>query len=89
MNTIIWMLAGGILGLAGYSFLRLNAQRGPMVSIVLGALGGFIGGKMIAPMFTAGAAVPGDFSISALAFAAIVAVAFLAVSNLVQNRWGV
>lgn len=89
MNTFICMLAGGLLGLLGHSFLRLNVERGKMVSIVIGSLGGFIGGKMIAPMFTAAAAIPGDFSMSALIFAGVVAAAFLAVGNLVQNRWGV
>jgi hypothetical protein len=60
-----------------------------MVSIVIGALGGFIGGKMIAPMFTAVALAPGDFSAPALLYAAAVAAAFLAVGNLVYRRWGV
>lgn len=88
MNIFMWMLAGGILGWAGFSFLRINEGRGKMVSIVIGAIGGFIGGKLIAPMLTA-AVVPGDFSISTLLVAATVAIVFLAVGNLVHNRWGV
>jgi uncharacterized membrane protein YeaQ/YmgE (transglycosylase-associated protein family) len=89
MNILIWMLTGGVVGWAGYSFLGYNEQRGMMVSIVIGTLGGFFGGNMIAPMFTAAAAVPGDFSSLALLFAAAAAAAFLAVGNLVYNRWGV
>lgn len=89
MNIAMWMLAGSILGWLGYSFLAFNEKRGMAVSIVIGAMGGFIGGKMIAPMFTAAAAVPGDFSLPALFFAAAVAAAFLAVGNLVSSRWGV
>jgi hypothetical protein len=58
------------------------------MSIIVGALGGFFGGKMIAPMFTA-PAVPGELSIAALLFAAALAVAFLGVGNLVEHRWGV
>jgi hypothetical protein len=60
-----------------------------IVSIIIGALGGLAGGKLIAPMFTAAEAVPGDFSFSALLFAGAVAAAFLAVGNLVHDRWGV
>jgi uncharacterized membrane protein YeaQ/YmgE (transglycosylase-associated protein family) len=88
MNIAIWMLAGAILGWVGYSFLGFNEARGKLVSIIIGAVGGFFGGQMVAPMFTA-AAVPSDFSLSALFFAAAVAAAFLALGNLVHRRWGV
>ena len=86
MNIVLWMLAGGILGWVGYSFLGFNEGRGKMVSIIIGAAGGIFGGKLIAPMFTAAAVVPGDFSASALFFAAALAAAFLAAGNLVYNR---
>jgi uncharacterized membrane protein YeaQ/YmgE (transglycosylase-associated protein family) len=89
MNIVIWMLAGGILGWAGFSFLDFNEWRGLKVSIAIGAAGGFFGGQMIAPMFTSAAAVPGDFSSSALLFAVALAAAFLAAGNLVYHRWGV
>ncbi len=89
MNVVMWMLAGGILGWVGYKFLDFNEGRGMIVSIIIGAVGGFFGGKIIAPMFTAAAAVPADFSASALFFAAAVAAAFLAAGNLIHNRWGV
>lgn len=88
MNVVMSMLAGGILGWVGYSFLGFNEARGRMVSIVIGALGGFFGGQMVAPMFTA-AAAPGDFSLSAMLFAAAFAAAFLAAGNLAHSRWGV
>lgn len=89
MNIVIWMLAGGALGWIGYSFLGFNEGRGKVVSIVIGGVGGIVGGKLIAPMFSSAAPVAGDFSVMALFFAAAVAAAFLAVGNLVHNRWGV
>jgi uncharacterized membrane protein YeaQ/YmgE (transglycosylase-associated protein family) len=88
MNIAIWILAGGILGWVGYAFLGFNAERAKMVPVLIGAAGGFFGGKVVAPLFTA-VAVPVDFSMAALVFAAIVAAAFLAASNFVYNRWGV
>jgi len=88
MNIVMSMLAGAILGWAGYSFLGFNEARGKMVSIVIGTVGGFLGGQMVAPMFTV-EPVAGDLSLSALFFAAGVAAAFLALGNLVYNRWGV
>jgi len=88
MNIAIWILAGGVLGWIGYAFLGYNADRAKVVTILIGAAGGFFGGKVIAPLFTA-VAVPADFSIAALVFAAIVAAAFLAASDFAYDRWGV
>jgi len=89
MNFVMWILAGGILGWVGYAYLGFNRERSLIVSIIVGTFGGLVGGRLIAPMFTAAAAVPGDFSVMALFFAAAVAAAFLAAGNLVYNRWGV
>ena len=88
MNIAMWILAGGILGWVGYAFLGFNAERAKMVPILIGAVGGFFGGKVIAPMFTA-VAVPVGFSMVALLFAAVMAAAFLAAGNFLYNRWGV
>jgi len=88
MNIAIWILAGGILGWVGYAFLGYNADRAKLVPILIGAAGGFFGGKVVAPMFT-DVAVPVNFSMAALVFAAIVAALFLALGNFLYNRWGV
>ena len=89
MSIVMWLLAGGAVGWAAFAYLRFNQQRGPIVSIIIGAAGGIVGGKIIAPMFTTAAAAPGDFSLSALVFAAAIAAAFIAAGNLVYNQWGV
>lgn len=88
MNIAIWILAGGILGWVGYAFLGFNAERAKVVPMLIGAAGGFFGGKVIAPLFTAGA-VPVNFSMVALFFAVAIAAAFLAAGNFLYNRWGV
>jgi uncharacterized membrane protein YeaQ/YmgE (transglycosylase-associated protein family) len=89
MDIVLWLLAGGILGWAGLTYLKFNEERGLVVSVLIGAAGGFIGGKMIAPMFLAAAVPPAAFSMPALLFAAAVAGGFLYVGNLVSDRWGV
>lgn len=89
MNIVLWMLAGAILGWIGFSYMRFNEERGLMVSAIIGAIGGLIGGKIIAPMFTEAEAVAGAFSTSGMVFAAIVAAALLFAGNLVHSRWGV
>jgi len=89
MNIVLLMLTGGFVGWVGYSFMGFNQARGMRVSLFIGAAGGFIGGKMVAPMFAAAEAVPADFSSPALFFAAVIAAAFLAAGNLAYNLWGV
>jgi uncharacterized membrane protein YeaQ/YmgE (transglycosylase-associated protein family) len=88
MDIVIWVLAGGILGWIGYTYVGYNEARGMMVSIIIGAAGGFLGGKLIAPMLSA-PPVAGDFSTFALFSAAAVAIAFLFAGNAIHNRWGV
>ena len=89
MDIVTWILAGGILGWIGYMYLGYNEERGMMVSIIIGAAGGFLGGKVIAPMFGASAPPSGDFSTAALVFAAACAAAFVLLGNFVHRRWGV
>jgi uncharacterized membrane protein YeaQ/YmgE (transglycosylase-associated protein family) len=89
MNIAMWVLAGGILGWAGFTYLGFNQNRNVVVASIIGAAGGFIGGNLIAPMFLAAAAQPAAFSMPALFFAAAVAAGFLFVGNLVSDRWGV
>ena len=89
MNIVLWTLAGGLLGWGAYSIFDYNEERGVKVSIVLGIAGGFLGGKVIGPMFGASAAMMGDFSGAALFFAAVIAAAFLFVGNVLHSRWGI
>ena len=89
MNIVIWMLAGGALGWAAFALLGINEKRGTIVSVVIGALGGVIGGQMLAPMVSSSPIVSGDFNIQALFIAAISASAFLAIGNMIEQRFGV
>ncbi len=89
MDIVLWMLTGGVLGWVGCRYLRFNEARGVAVSVIIGALGGFLGGTIVAPIFATAAAAPGDFSAPALFYAAAAAAAFLVLGNMVHNRWGV
>lgn len=87
MNLFIWALAGGALGWFGVNF-GYNDSRGRFAAVFIGAIGGIIGGKLLAPMFTAVPAVPADFSFVALLFAMAVATAALYVGEFVSDRYG-
>jgi uncharacterized membrane protein YeaQ/YmgE (transglycosylase-associated protein family) len=87
MDITLWILTGGALGWLSYVLLRFNEARGMSTSIAIGAAGGLVGGKVLAPMFTSAAAA--DFSVPALFFAATAAAVLLVLGNLVYVRWGV
>ena len=60
MNLVIWILSGAIVGRLGYSVAGLNDTRAKRDSIVIGALGGMVGGSLVAQLQAALSAVSGD-----------------------------
>jgi len=89
MNTMLWAIAGGTAGWISYSFMDLNEERGLKTVIAIGMFGGFLGGKLVAPLFGAGSAVnSGDFSPFTLFIAFASAAAVLIVSSKVHKRFG-
>jgi uncharacterized membrane protein YeaQ/YmgE (transglycosylase-associated protein family) len=89
MELVLWAAAGAAIGWLAIAKLGMNENRGTIVSIVIGAVGGIAGGKLVAPMFGAVATVPGDFSLAGIFVVMASAVACLMVGNLVHNRFGV
>jgi len=91
MNIVIWILAGGAIGWASYALLNFNEYRGLLVSVALGAAGGFLGGKVLTPMLTSPApiAVADGFDSLALFVAIASSAVLLAVGNAVYKRYGV
>jgi len=89
MNIAMWVLAGGILGWIGYAYLKVNEDRGLVISIIIGVVGGFFGGNVLAPMLGTVVDTPNDFSLFAMAVALASAAGCLAIGNLVSNRYGV
>jgi uncharacterized membrane protein YeaQ/YmgE (transglycosylase-associated protein family) len=89
MNIAMWVLAGGVLGWVGFAFLKVNEERGLVISVIIGMMGGFFGGNVLAPMLGAVADTPNDFSLFSMTIAVASAAACLAIGNLVSNRYGV
>ena len=89
MSVLLWLVAGGLVGWIAYSLLNMSERRGQAISIIIGAMGGVLGGKLVAPMFVAASSVPGAFSAPTLAIAGLVAAALLVVGNLIHDMWGI
>ena len=89
MELVLWIAAGAAIGWLAVAKMGLNEHRGMIVSIILGAIGGVIGGKLVAPMFGAVAAIPGEFSMAGLLVVMTSALACLLLGNLVHSRFGV
>ena len=89
MNIAMWVLAGGALGWIGFAYLKANEDRGMAFSVIIGVLGGFFGGNVLAPMLGAVTDTPNDFSMYSLLIAMASAAACLAIGNLTSKRFGV
>lgn len=89
MNIPIWIIAGAVLGWIGCSMANVRDARRIAVSIVVGAVGGFFGGNVLAPLLGAATDTPNDFSVFSLIVAVGSAVACLAVGNLLRRRHGI
>jgi uncharacterized membrane protein YeaQ/YmgE (transglycosylase-associated protein family) len=88
MNIALWVLAGGLLGWLGYAHLEFNRQRGMIFSVIIGMLGGFFGGNVLAPMLGVVTDTPNIFSPFALFVAVASAAVCLAIGNMLSKRYG-
>ena len=89
MNIAMWVVAGGVLGWIGFAILNANKERGMVISVIIGVLGGFFGGNVLAPMLGAVTDTPNDLSLFSLTIALASAAACLAIGNLLSRRMGV
>jgi len=89
MNIAMWVLAGGALGWIGFAYMKANEDRGMIISVIIGMIGGFIGGNVLAPMLGAPTETPNVFNMYSLLIAMASAAACLAIGNMASKRFGV
>ena len=82
MNLIIWLIIGGIIGWLASIIMKRDGQQGILLNIIVGIVGSFLGGFLIAPLLGSGTANTGDFSIMGLLASLVGAVILLAIVNL-------
>jgi uncharacterized membrane protein YeaQ/YmgE (transglycosylase-associated protein family) len=85
MNFIIWLIVGGIIGWLASMIMKTDAQQGIILNVVVGIVGAFLGGWLIAPLLGTGTINSGNFSIMGLLASLIGAVILLAIVNLFRR----
>ncbi len=81
INFIIWLIVGGVIGWLASMVMRTDAQQGLILNIVVGIIGAFLGGLLLAPLFGTGTINQGDLSLSGLLVSFLGAVILLAIVN--------
>jgi len=85
MNFLIWIVVGGIIGWLASMVMRTDAQQGLFLNIVVGIIGAFLGGWLLAPMFGTGTINQNDFSLASLFVSFLGAVVLLMIVNLFRR----
>jgi uncharacterized membrane protein YeaQ/YmgE (transglycosylase-associated protein family) len=85
MSIIIWLIVGGFVGWLASLIMRTDGQQGIVLNIVVGIIGAFLGGFLLAPLFGTGTINQGDFSLSGLLVSLLGAVVLLAIVNLIRR----
>jgi len=85
MNFIIWIVLGGVIGWLASLIMKTDAQQGVFLNIVVGVVGAFLGGLIIAPLIGTGTINQNDFSIASIGVSLIGAVVLLAIVNLIRR----
>ena len=85
INFIVWLIVGGLVGWIASMIMRTDAQQGVILNVVVGIVGAFLGGWLIAPLIGSGTVNSGDFSIAGLGVSLLGAIILLAIVNLVRR----
>ena len=85
MGNIIWLIVGGIIGWIASMIMKTDGQQGIILNVVVGIVGSFLGGWLIAPMLGTGTVNSGDFSVMGLLASLIGAIILLAIVNLFRR----
>jgi uncharacterized membrane protein YeaQ/YmgE (transglycosylase-associated protein family) len=86
MSFILWLIIGGLLGWVASMIMGTNDQQGKLLNIVVGIVGAFLGGLLLAPLLGTGTINQGDFSFGSLITSLLGAVVLLFIVGLFRRR---
>lgn len=81
INLLVWLIVGGIIGWLASLVMRTDAQQGILLNVIVGIVGAFLGGLLIAPLLGQGTINSNDFSIGGLLVSFLGALILLAIVN--------
>ena len=85
MNFIIWLVIGGVIGWVASMIMKTDAQQGVILNVVVGIVGAFLGGWLLAPLFGTGTINSNDFSLAGMGVSLVGAILLLAIVNLFRR----
>lgn len=83
MNTIIWLVVGGLVGWAASTIMR--TREGILLNVLVGIVGAALGGWLLSSLLGASTINQGNFSAMGLLVSLLGAVILLAIVNLVRR----
>lgn len=86
MNFIVWLIVGGLLGWVASMIMGTNDRQGMVLNVVVGIVGAFLGGVLLAPMFGTGTINQGDLSMGSLVVSLLGALILLAIVGFFRRR---
>jgi uncharacterized membrane protein YeaQ/YmgE (transglycosylase-associated protein family) len=88
VSFIVWLIVGGLLGWVASLIMGTNDRQGMFLNIIVGIVGAFLGGLLLAPLFGTGTINQSDFSIGSLFVSFLGAIILLAIVNFFRRRRG-
>jgi uncharacterized membrane protein YeaQ/YmgE (transglycosylase-associated protein family) len=85
LNFIIWIVVGAIIGWLASRVMHTDASQGFLLDVIVGIVGAFLGGLLLAPLFGSGTINSGDFSLSGLLLSFLGAIILLAIVNVFRR----
>ena len=91
MDLVITLIVGGVVWLGVVVWLasivmKTNDRQGIILNVVVGIVGAFLGGLLLAPLFHTGTINRGDFSVGSLVVSFLGAIILLAIVNFFRRR---
>jgi uncharacterized membrane protein YeaQ/YmgE (transglycosylase-associated protein family) len=86
MGFIAWVIFGALAGWLAGKLAGDDDGSGCLTNIIVGIVGAFLGGLLLAPLFGTGTINQGDFSISSLLVSLLGAVILLFIFGLFFRR---
>ena len=86
MNTVIWLVVGGMIGWLASLVMGTDNRQGIILNVVVGIVGAVFGGWFLSGIFGVSTINQGDFSLNGLLVSFLGAVILLALAKLVSGR---